>query len=243
MAQLRIKSGRELALTVLTILVAGVSVNFFIFGSLGIISFNDYRNVLLIPSVVAIAIIAIYTRFRMKRLSNRLLTGLWIGAVATVALEAIRIPGYAVLHWLPGDDMIMMPGAFLLGLAPSPMALMEMMNTGAMMSMPQSMMIGVMVSGAAYHFWNGATMGAMYTLFMGKTKWYYGVVWGFIINMGMMLAPWLIMMMGPFGTKYMEGYNIFVVALAAHLVYGLVLGVLAQKFVKEKGSIFTLRRQ
>lgn len=237
-----IKARKETILTVLTILLAGVAVNFFIFGSLGIISFTNYRDLLLIPSVAAIAIIAIYSRFRMKRLSNRLLTGLWTGAVATVALEAIRIPGYAVLHWLPGDDMIMMPGAFLHGLAPSPMALMEMMNAGAMMSMPQSMMFGIMVSGSVYHFWNGATMGAMYTLFMGKTKWHYGVAWGFIINIGMMLAPWLIMMMGPFGIKYMEGYNIFVVALTAHLAYGFVLGILAQRFVKEKGSIFTLRR-
>jgi hypothetical protein len=241
--QSQIKTGKEIALTILTILLAGVAVNFFIFGSLGIISFTDYRDMLLIPSVVAIAIIAIYSRFKMKRLSNRLLTGLWTGAVATVALEAIRIPGYAVLHWLPGDDMIMMPGAFLSGLAPSPMALMEMMNTGAMMSMPQSMMIGVMISGTVYHFWNGATMGAMYTLFMGKTKWYYGIAWGFIINIGMMLAPWLIVMMGPFGIKYMGGYNIFVIALAAHLAYGLILGILAQRFVKERGSMFTLGRQ
>ncbi len=236
------KGSKELGLAILTIILAGVSVNFFILGSLGIISFIDYRNFLLAPSVVAIVIIAIYSRLRMKRLSNRLIAGLWTGAVATLALEAIRIPGYVIWHWLPGDDMIMMPGAFLNGLAPSPMALMDMMHSGAMMSMPQSMMMVVMVSGVLYHFWNGATMGAMYTLFMGKTKWYYGVVWGFIINIGMMLAPWLIMMMVPFGIKYMAGYNIFTVALAAHLAYGTVLGILAQKFVKDKGSITTLRR-
>ena len=233
----------ELGLTILTILLAGASVNFFIFGSLGIIPFITYRDAILIPSVIAIVAIGIYSRYKMKRLSNRLLTGLWTGAIATLALEAIRIPGYAVLHWLPGDDMIMMPGAFLNGLAPSPMALMDMMHSGAMTSMPQSVMMAVMVSGAIYHFWNGATMGVMYTLFVGKGRWYYGIAWGFIINIGMMLAPWLIMMMGPFGYKYMAGYNIFVVALAAHLVYGVVLGVLAQRFVKEKGSIATLRRQ
>ena len=137
----------------------------------------------------------------------------------------------------------MMPGAFLNGLAPSPMALMDMMHSGAMMSMPQSVLELVMVSGAIYHFWNGATMGAMYTLFMGKARWYYGVAWGFIINIGMMLAPWMIMMMGPFGIKYMGGYNIFTVALAAHLAYGAVLGVLAGKFVRDRGSIATLRKQ
>lgn len=104
----------------LTILLAGVSANFFIFGSLGIVPFIEYKNIFLIPSVIAIVIIAVYSQVRMKRLSNRLVTGLWTGAIATLALEVIRIPGYAVLHWLPGDDMIMMPGAFLNGLAPSP---------------------------------------------------------------------------------------------------------------------------
>jgi hypothetical protein len=233
----------ELGLTIITILLAGVSVNFFIFGSLGIIPFITYRDTILIPSVIAIVVIGIYSHIKMKRLSNRLLTGLWTGAVATLALEAIRIPGYAVWHWLPGDDMIMMPGAFLNGLAPSPMALMQMMHSGAMTSMPQSVMMAVMISGAIYHFWNGATMGAMYTLFIGKGRWYYGIIWGFIINIGMMFAPWLIMMMGPFGIKYMQGYNIFVVALLAHLAYGTVLGVLAQRFVKEKGLIATLHKQ
>lgn len=73
----------------MAIFLAGVAVNFFIFGSLGIISFTDYRNVLLIPSVVAIAIIAVYSHFRMRHLSNRSWPGLWIGIVVTVALEAI----------------------------------------------------------------------------------------------------------------------------------------------------------
>ncbi|MDC8451416.1 MAG: hypothetical protein KGH87_08100 [Thaumarchaeota archaeon] len=232
----------ELGFTILTILLAGASVNFFILGSLGIIPFITYRDAILIPSVIAIVAIGIYSRYKMKRLSNRLVTGLWTGAVASLALEAIRIPGYAVLHWLPGDDMIMMPGAFLNGLASSPMALMQMMHSGAMTSMPQSVMMAVMISGAIYHFWNGATMGAMYTLFVGKGRWYYGIVWGFIINIGMMLAPWLIMMFGPFGIKYMQGYNIFVVALIAHLAYGAVLGVLARRFVKEKGSIDAPRK-
>ncbi len=237
------KGNRELGLTIITIILAGAAVNFFIFGSLGIIPFIEYRNIFLIPSVIGIVVITVYSHMKMKRLSNRLITGLWTGAVATLALEAIRIPGYAVLHWLPGDDMIMMPGAFLSGLASSPMALMEMMHSGAMMSMPQLTVMVIMISGTIYHFWNGATMGAMYTLFIGKTKWYYGVAWGFIINIGMMLAPWLIMMMGPFGVKYMDGYNIFAVALVVHLAYGAVLGLLAQKFVKHSGSIATLRKQ
>ena len=233
-----------LGLSIVSIVLAGVSVNFFIVGSLGIIPFADYRDKLLIPSIIALAAIAIYSHYKIRPLSNRLLTGLWIGAIATLALEAIRIPSYMIFQWLPGDDMIMMPGAFLAGLAPSPMALMDMMQSGAMTSMSQSMIITVMVLGGFYHFWNGATLGAVYTVFVGRGKWYYGLVWGFIIHIGMMLAPWLIMMFDPFGLKYNGGFTIFTVSLLAHLAYGAVLGILASRFVKDNnGSIFSILRK
>ncbi|MEX0764171.1 MAG: hypothetical protein WEC35_06670 [Nitrosopumilaceae archaeon] len=229
----------EFGLTILAIVAAGASVNFFIFGAAGIIPFSTYRDFVLFPSVAIIILIGIYGAVKSKRLANRLASGLWIGAVATLALEAIRIPGYAILHWLPGDDMIMMPGMFLTGMAPTLMDLMNMMMSGQPMQ-PSS---DVMISGTLYHFWNGATMGAIYTLIMGKGRWHYGVIWGFIINIGMMLAPWLVMMMGPFGIKYMSGYNIFTIALAAHLAYGFVIGILAQRFVKEKESLLILLKQ
>lgn len=229
----------EFGLTILAIIAAGASVNFFIFGSAGIVPFSTYRDFILFPSIAIIVIIGIYGAVKSKRLANRLITGLWIGAIATLALEAIRIPGYAVLHWLPGDDMIMMPGMFLTGMAPTLMDLMNMMMSNQAMQ-PQP---SVMISGILYHFWNGATMGAIYTLIMGKGRWHYGIIWGFIINIGMMLAPWLVMMMGPFGIKYLNGYNIFTIALGAHLAYGLVIGILAQRFVKEKGSLIMLLRQ
>jgi hypothetical protein len=238
--RIEIMKKKELGLTILAIISAGASVNFFIFGTLEVVSFATYRDFVLFPSIAIIIAIVVYGAMRNKRLANSLVTGLWVGAVATLALEAIRIPGYATLHWLPGDDMIMMPGMFLTGMATNLMELMRMMQmSGGAMQPPSA----ALLAGALYHFWNGATMGAIYTLFMGKGRWHYGLIWGFIINLGMMLAPWLVMMTGPFGIKYLAGYNIFTIALAAHLAYGMVIGILAQRFVREKGSIVTLVRQ
>jgi hypothetical protein len=229
---------KEVGLTVLSIVAAGASVNYLIFGTLNIISFDSYQNFILFPSITVIVGLALYGKLKNKMFASRLISGLWIGAVATLALEAIRIPGYAVLHWLPGDDMIMMPSMFLTGMAPTLMDLMNMMMSGQPMQPPAN----VMMTGALYHFWNGATMGAIYTLIMGKGRWHYGLIWGFIINLGMMLAPWLVMMKGPFGIEYMDGYNIFVVAVTAHLAYGAVLGILAQRFVRG-GVLVKLVRQ
>jgi len=51
--------------------------------------------------------------------------------------------------------------------------------------------------------------------------------------MVMMVAPYLIIMKGPFGIEHMDGYNIFVITLIAHLAFGTVLGILVQKWKKD----------
>jgi hypothetical protein len=58
----------------------------------------------------------------------------------------------------------------------------------------------------------------------------------------MMLAPWMIPMVGPFGINYGQGYTIFVASLLAHLAYGAVLGILAQRFVKDTESLLNIVR-
>jgi hypothetical protein len=75
----------ELGLTILVIVAAGASVNFFIPGTAGLIPFSEYRNYVLIPSLFIILFIAIYGYKKNKGLANRLVTGLWIGIIATLA--------------------------------------------------------------------------------------------------------------------------------------------------------------
>jgi len=317
---------RELGLTILAIVAAGASVNFFILGSAGIVPFLEYRNYILIPSFFIILFVAIYGYKKNKRLANRLVTGLWIGIIATLALEAIRIPSIYV-HWIPHDDMIALPGKLLAnpptinnfnamimsdkhGEGKSTIhgndntmntaAAADSMRTNSLSNSlkgtpkhndqngmndnmmtdsstgPNSKVInsqkqsenknvnipGVkdnlhsdqmmsdnmqaspseLVVGGLYHFWNGATMAAVYCLVVGRGRWYYGLVWGFIIHVGMMLAPWMIPMVGPFGINYGPGYTIFIAVLAAHLAYGAVLGILAHRFVKDKESLLNLVR-
>jgi len=71
-------------------------------------------------------------------------------------------------------------------------------------------------------------------LLIGKGKWWYGMIWAVIIEMVMMVAQYLIMMKGPFGVEHMDGYNIFVITLIAHLAFGAVLGILVQKWKKDE---------
>ena len=233
----------ELALTIIVIILSGVSASLVIIPVLGIMPYATFRDVAIIPSVIAIFAIGILSRNRFPRITNRLFKGMAAGAIASFALEAIRIPGYMFAKWIPGDGMISLPGMLLTEKITSIAGFKQaVMQSGVGMSMYTASMDAFMV-GALWHFWNGATFGIIYALIIGKGKWWYGLIWAFIIEIGMMLAPYLIEMKGPFGIEHMDGYNIFVMTLIAHLAFGAVLGILVQRWKKGSESILSIGKE
>ncbi len=233
----------EFGLTIIVIILSGASASLLIFGPLDLIPYSTYRDVVIIPSVIAIFTIGILSRSKFPRITNRLFKGMAAGAVASFALEAIRIPGYMLTKWLPMDSMISVPG-LLLTEKISSLAEVEnvIMQSGVAMNLYHAP-IDVFMVGALWHFWNGATFGIIYALIIGKGRWWYGMIWAFIIEIVMMLAPYLIMMKGPFGIEHMDGYNLFVITLIAHLAFGAVLGILVQKWKKGNVSLFALIKE
>ncbi len=257
---LKLECRKEIVITLLVIIALGASVNFLIFGFANVISFSDYRNYLLFPSLFTVFFISIYWYKKNKKLAKTLAVGLLIGLIATAALEAIRIPN-VYIHWIPHDDMIALPGKLLLDTNIKSSDLMmqdakiipqtkenenlhesehDTMHDKANMDHSMQSTIPELVAGGLYHFWNGATMAAVYALIVGKGRWYFGLIWGFIVHIGMMLAPWMLAMVGPFGINYDSGYTIFTASLFAHLAYGIVIGVLAKKYLNEKSPLLAL---
>jgi len=234
------KRGAELELSIIIIILSGASASFVIFGPLDLMPYATYRDVVIIPSVIVIFAIGILARSKFPRLVNRLFVGMAAGAVASFALEAIRIPGYMFAKWLPMDSMISLPGLLLTEKITSLGEIKQViMQSGVAMNLYHAPLDAFM-AGALWHFWNGATFGIIYALVIGKGKWWYGMIWAFIIEIGMMLAPYLIIMKGPFGIEHMDGYNLFVITLIAHLVFGAVLGILVQRW--KKGSVSIVNR-
>jgi len=228
------KRGAELGLVIIVIILSGASASFVIFGPLDIMSYTMYRDVVIIPSVVAIFAIGILVRSKFPYLSNRLFIGMAAGTVASFALEAIRIPAYMFTKWIPMDSMISVPGLLL---TEKITALSEVKQTIMQSGVPMNLYhapLDAFIAGGLWHFWNGATFGIVYALLIGKGKWWYGIIWAVVIEMVMMVAPYLIIMKGPFGIEHMDGYNIFVITLIAHLAFGAVLGILVQKWKKDE---------
>lgn len=235
------KNKSEFGLTVLIIILSGASASLLLLPPLGIISYTNFRDVAIIPSVIIIFAVGILSRSKFPRISNRLFKGMAAGAIASIALEAIRIPAYMFAKWMPMDSMISLPGLLLTGkITMLSQVKQTIMQSGFPMNLYHAP-LDAFVVGGLWHFWNGAAFGIIYALLIGKGKWWYGMVWATIIEMVMMIAPYMIMMQGPFGIKYMDGYNIFVITLIAHLVFGAILGILVQKWKKDSTSIIDLK--
>ena len=236
------KNRIELSLTTIVIILSGASASLLLLPPLGIIPYATFRDVAIIPSIVIIFAIGIISRSKFPRITSRLFKGMVAGAIASLALEAIRIPAYMFTKWIPMDSMISIPGLLL---TEKITMLSEVKQTIMQSGVPMNLYhapLDAFIVGGLCHFWNGATFGIIYALLIGKGKWWYGMIWAVIIEMVMMVAPYLIIMKGPFGIEHMDGYNIFVITLIAHLAFGAILGIIIQKWKKDSISIIDLGR-
>lgn len=142
-----------------------------------------------------------------KRVYRDVLEGLWIGALATVGLEIVRIIGFRVFDSMPGS---------------LPM-LMGVLITNHFMQGPS--LFSDLV-GWAYHFWNGACFGVVYMLVFGRRSWWVGIIYGLIIAVIFMSSPVVVMTgAGRFGSNIGPGFATTV--LLAHFVFGGTIGTLA----------------
>jgi hypothetical protein len=182
----------------------------------------------LAPSfVLLVAVFVVARARRYDRLTNRIWTGFWVGAAATAALDLFRL-GSFLLGFLPGN-MPRMFGVLIL----------DTMATG-----PTTFSD---VVGELYHFMGvSAAFGLTYALIMGRTRWWGGLIWGLIIEVGMMTTPPMVIAMdtGYFGLKLGHGLfnGVFIGSLVPHISYGIALGLLLERYIRHEGTIVALVR-
>ena len=129
--------------------------------------------------------------------------GLAAGAIATLALEAIRLPGF-LLGFMPGNLPRLM-GVLLLNrfaLGPS---------------------LKSDIAGWAYHFWNGASFGLIYVLVFGTCRRWIGTAFSILLGFGFMFSPVVSALgVGFMGLEFSKGFPITVTL--AHAAFGAALG-------------------
>ena len=174
-----------------------------------------YLPLVWIPALVLLAGIAVYGRRRYPDLTRRIVVGIGMGAVATVALDTVRQMG--VIHgWLPADTPVMF----------------GKMATGS------AKFAVFYTAGLIVHYLNGANFGLFYAFVWGKRRSarnavFWATAWALLLELGMMTGPPMGPMVGLFGRNY-AWPQLFLLTFVAHLVFGTALGLLIQHFLTDE---------
>ena len=189
---------------------ASVSPLLFPLAESGHSSMDVLAKLALLPSVALIGIVWQILHRRNDPLARPIAVGLAAGAVATIALEAVRLPGFW-FGFMPGNLPRLM-GVLLL----------NQFATGPTLASD--------IVGWAYHFWNGATFGLIYVLVFGTCTRWLGMVYGVLLGFGFMFSPVVSALgVGFLGLQFSDGFPVTVTL--AHAAFGGVLGWLTARWL------------
>ena len=203
-------------MTILALLAAAsVSPLIFPLAASGLSTMDVLAKVALLPALTAIVVIWAVQYRRGDPLATHIAAGLAAGAVATIALEAVRLPGFW-LGFMPGNLPRLM-GVLLL----------NQFATGPTLASD--------ITGWAYHFWNGASFGLIYVLLFGTCRRWLGAIYGVLLGFGFMLSPVVSALgVGFIGLEFSKGFPVTVTL--AHAAFGTLLGWLAAKWLGFEAS-------
>jgi hypothetical protein len=218
----------ELLLTLLAAVPAAVGPNVLVVAlTPGMPGMPALVRLALLPSIALLVLVWIAARRAgYARLVNRIETGVWVGFVAGAALDVLRLASFS-LGLLPGNMPRMFGVLILDRMAAGPSTVSDLV-------------------GYLYHYWVSACFGLAYALLVGRTRWWGGLIWGLIIEVGMMTTPPMVVAMGSgfFGLKLGKGIlnGVFLGSLFPHISYGIVLGLLLERYVAHRGTLLALLR-
>ena len=190
----------------LVLALAGAAPNAFPIAQLGHASLHDLGRFLILPSAILLVALGWFSKRRGNgRIAQVIFQGTAAGALATLALEAIRYPGFR-LGYMPGNLPELMGVLLLDRFAEGPSAASSL-------------------AGFGYHFCNGASFGVIYAaLGLGRRSPLWALIYGVAIGVGFLASPVVQSLGGgPFGREF--GWRFVATVLSAHAAFGLSLGL------------------
>lgn len=192
----------------LVILLAAVGPLAFPLAQLGFASLHALALVAVLPSMAGLLVVWFASRRRRPDLAAVISRGAAAGAVATLALEAFRYPGFR-LGFMPGNLPQLMGVLLLDRFALGPSTWSD-------------------VAGFAYHFWNGAAFGIIFVAVTGGRSVALAIAYGLGVGIGFLGSPVVESLgVGLFGREF--GWHFAATVLAAHAAYGAALGGLLHR--------------
>ena len=183
---------------------------------LGYASLHDLAFLTVMPSMLALATMWLVARRRRPALARAISRGAISGAVATLALDAVRYTGFR-LGFMPGNLPQLMGVLLLDRFALGPSTASDL-------------------AGFAYHFWNGAAFGIMFVAVAPVALALWPMAYGVAIGVGFLVSPVVQSLgVGLFGREF--GWQFAATVLTAHAAFGIALGALLRRFmVREQRS-------
>ncbi len=175
------------------------------------------------PACVALIALALQNRWRGDgRACRIIIIGAIAGFIAAVAYDTFRLPFVYSTSWgltalvpsLPLFKVFPQFGAKILGQA------------------DRNSLAAILV-GWAYHFSNGVTFGIMYAMMVNgqwRRRWPVAIVFAVGLELAMLFTPYP----ATFGIRVTETF--VVVTLTAHLIFGVMLGLMSIKLDKWVGK-------
>lgn len=195
---------RSRSLLVRTVLLGlgSVAPNVFPASQMGFGTMQHLAITFMLPAAVVMIAMWLVARRATPRVASLAWRGALAGAVATLALEAIRYPGFR-MGFMPGNLPQLMGVLLLDRFALGPSFLSNL-------------------AGFAYHFWNGASFGLIFVLLaVGFSRW-WAVPFGLAVGVGFLASPVVLALgVGPFGRDF--GWPFAATVMTAHLAFGVAL--------------------
>ena len=210
---------RKIALISVALLAAGVSPNLFVAAQAGHSTLHHLAIVILFPSLAVLAAVCGLSRlWGFTDIHRQILNGIIAGLVATIGLEVVRQIGFH-MGGMPGD-MPKLLGVLLLDrFAQGPSLLSN-------------------IAGYAYHFWNGAAFGIIFSLIFGRGRVWLATAFAVLIGIGFMASPVAIALgVGYFGVDF--GWGFPATVILAHIAYGLLLETVIYRLNTDAVNILT----
>lgn len=206
--------------------LAGTSIACLLADFYGLGSLRLWAGALLLPGCVLLAAGAVVDwRRNDGRLARMVALGALAGLAAAVAYDLFRMPfvnarAWQIEAWVPAMKLFkVFPrfGAMMLG---QPVEQAQYSAAAHLL-------------GWAYHFSNGATFGVMYLAMIGdaaRRHWAWAVLMAVGLELGMLFTPYPRVFGIPLSATFVT------VTLLAHLVFGVALGWLAQRWSRGPGG-------
>jgi len=168
----------------------------------GLMPMDEFVRWITLPALLLLVAGSAKTVPTYANLQRRIRLGAVAGAVGTLAYDVFRIP-----FALAGQRIF------------APIFSYGLLIDGGGMSSPWTDLLGWL-----FHFSNGVTFGIAYAVVMAGRHWGFGVLWGVLLEAVAFLSPFtdIYGLTGKWGA--------IGIALAAHVAYGLPLGLMVQRF-------------